>query len=52
MLKEAVKEGRLTKPVVIPMQVKFTEKEQDLYNTYSTKIGNISTRFKRYDATQ
>ena len=51
MLDEAVKDGRLTKPVVIPMKVKFTEKEQDLYDSCSTKIKNISTRFKRYDAT-
>ncbi len=51
MLKEAVKEGRLTKPVVIPLKVKLTEKEQDLYDTCSTKIKNISNRFKKYDAT-
>ncbi|MGC1928820.1 MAG: helicase-related protein, partial [Candidatus Nitrosopolaris sp.] len=51
MLDEAVKEGRLTKPVAIPLKVKFTEKEQDLYDSCSTKIKNISTRFKRYDAT-
>ena len=51
MLDEAVKEGRLTKPVVIPLKVKFTEKEQDLYDSCSTKIKNISRRFKRYDAT-
>jgi superfamily II DNA or RNA helicase len=51
MLNEAVKEGRLTKPVVIPLKVKFTEKEQDLYDSCSTKIRNISTRFKRYDVT-
>ena len=51
MLKEAIEDKRLAKPVVIPMQVKFTEKEQKLYDTYSTKIKNISTRFKRYDAT-
>jgi superfamily II DNA or RNA helicase len=51
MLKEAIKEGRLTKPVVIPMQVSFTDEEQELYDTYSTKIRNISSRFKRYDAT-
>ena len=51
MLNEAVKEGRLTKPVVIPLKVKFTEKEQILYDSCSTKIRNISTRFKRYDAT-
>jgi superfamily II DNA or RNA helicase len=51
MLNEAVNEGSLTKPVVIPLKVKFTEKEQDLYDSFSTKIRNISTRFKRYDAT-
>jgi superfamily II DNA or RNA helicase len=51
MLNEAVKEGKLTKPVVIPLKVKFTEQEQDLYDSCSTKIRNISTRFKRYDAT-
>ncbi|MFY9872412.1 MAG: DEAD/DEAH box helicase family protein [Candidatus Nitrosopolaris sp.] len=51
MLDEAVKEGRLTKPVVIPLKVKFTEKEQDLYDSCSTKIKNISRCFKRYDAT-
>jgi hypothetical protein len=51
MLNMPVKEGRLTKPVVIPLKVKFTEKEQDLYDTCYTKIRNISTRFKRYNAT-
>jgi superfamily II DNA or RNA helicase len=51
MLKEAVKEGRLTKPVVIPIKVKLTEKEQVLYDICSTKIKNISNRFKKYDAT-
>jgi superfamily II DNA or RNA helicase len=51
LLKEAVKDKRLTKPVVIPMKVKFTEKEQHLYDTCSKKIRNISIRFKRYDAT-
>lgn len=49
MLKEAVEDGRLTRPVVIPLKVKLTEKEQDLYNVCSTKIKNISTRFKKYD---
>ena len=39
MLKEAVKEGRLTKPVVIPMQVKFTDEEQELYDTTLQKLG-------------
>jgi superfamily II DNA or RNA helicase len=51
MLREAVKDKRLTKPVIIPMKVKFTEEEQNLHDMYSTKIKNISSRFKRYDAT-
>ena len=50
MLKEAVEDGRLTKPVIFPIKVKLTEKEQKLYDSYSTKIKNISTRFNRYDA--
>jgi superfamily II DNA or RNA helicase len=50
MLKEAVQDGRLTKPVVIPIRVKLTTAEQQLYDNHSTKIKNISTRFKRYDA--
>ena len=49
MLKEAVEDKRLTKPVVIPVKVKFTEKEQKLYDSCSTKIKNISSRFNRYD---
>jgi superfamily II DNA or RNA helicase len=50
MLKEAVEDGRLTKPIVIPIKVKLTAKEQQLYDNHSTKIKNISARFKRYDA--
>src|SRR5437763_812627 len=50
MLREAVEDDRLTKPVVIPVKVKLTEKEQKLYDSCSTKIKNISTRFNRYDA--
>ncbi|MFL6506837.1 MAG: helicase-related protein [Nitrososphaeraceae archaeon] len=50
MLKEAVEDGRLTKPVVIPIKVKLTTKEQQLYNNHSNKIRNISARFKRYNA--
>jgi len=50
MLKEAVEDGRLTKPVVIPIKVKLTTKEQQLYDNHSNKIRNISARFKRYDA--
>src|SRR5919206_601756 len=48
MLKEAVQDGRLTKPVVIPIKVKLTEEERKSYDIFSTKIKNISDRFKRY----
>lgn len=50
LLKEAVQDGRLTKPMVIPIKVKLTTSEQQLYDNHSTKIKNISSRFKRYDA--
>ena len=50
LLKEAVEDGRLTRPVVIPIKVKLTEEERKLYDIFSTKIKNISDRFKRYDA--
>jgi superfamily II DNA or RNA helicase len=50
MLKEAVEDGRLTRPVVVAIKVNLTEQEQKLYDSYSTKIKNISARFKRYDA--
>ena len=33
MLKEAVEDGRLTRPVVIPIKVSLTEKEQKLYES-------------------
>jgi superfamily II DNA or RNA helicase len=50
MLKEAVDDGRLAKPVVIPIKVELTAKEQQQYDTHSAKIKNISARFKKYDA--
>jgi superfamily II DNA or RNA helicase len=50
MLKEAVEDGRLTRPVVVAIKVNLTEQEQKLYDSCSTKIKNISARFKRYDA--
>src|SRR6478752_3429333 len=49
-VKKAVKDKRLAKPVVIPIKVNLTEKEQKDYDMYSTKIKNISNKFKRYDA--
>jgi superfamily II DNA or RNA helicase len=49
-IKNAVDDKRLAKPIVIPLKVNLTEKEQDDYDTYSTKIKKISNRFKKYDA--
>ncbi len=50
LIKDAVADGRLAKPVIIPVKVKLTEREQKSYNEYSMKIRTISARFKRYDA--
>jgi superfamily II DNA or RNA helicase len=49
LIKDAVADGRLTKPVIIPVKVNLTEKEQKAYDEYSMKIKTISGRFKRYD---
>ncbi len=49
-IKNAVDDKRLAKPIVIPLKVNLTEKEQNDYDTYSAKIKKISNRFKKYDA--
>jgi superfamily II DNA or RNA helicase len=49
-IKRAVSDKRLAKPIVIPVKVSLTEKEQQDYDTFSSKIKKISNRFKRYDA--
>ncbi len=49
-IKNAVDDKRLAKPIVIPLKVNLTEKEQNNYDTYSAKIKRISNRFKKYDA--
>ncbi|MDN5845001.1 MAG: DEAD/DEAH box helicase family protein [Candidatus Nitrosocosmicus sp.] len=49
-LREAVIDNRLAKPVIIPISVSLTDKEVIEYDTYCTKIKNISNKFKRYDA--
>ncbi len=50
LIKDAVADGRLAKPLITPVQVNLTEKEQKTYDEYSRKIKTISARFKRYDA--
>ena len=47
---KAVNDKRLAKPIVIPLKVHLTEKEQKDYDTYTSKIKKISYRFKKYDA--
>jgi superfamily II DNA or RNA helicase len=42
MIKEAVKDKRLARPVVIPIKVDLTFDEQKIYNECSAKIRNIS----------
>jgi superfamily II DNA or RNA helicase len=48
-IREAVSDRRLAKPVVIPIKVNLTEKESKEYDIFTSKIKNISNRFKRYD---
>jgi superfamily II DNA or RNA helicase len=42
MIREAVKDKRLARPIVIPIKVDLTYDEQKTYNECSTKIRNIS----------
>ncbi len=42
MIRDAVKDKRLARPVVIPIKVNLTHNEQKIYNECSTKIRNIS----------
>ena len=49
-IRDAVKDGRLARPIIIPLRVNLTDKEQKEYDSCSTKIKNISNRFKRSDA--
>jgi superfamily II DNA or RNA helicase len=50
LIKDAVIDGRLARPIIRPVQVNLTKKEQKMYDEYSIKIKTISARFKRYDA--
>ena len=49
-IRKAVNDKRLAKPIVIPLKVSLSEKEQNDYDTYTSKIKKISNRFKKYDA--
>lgn len=52
LIKDAVRDGRLARPVIFPVKVNLTKREQKAYVQYSQRIRNISARFKRYDAKQ
>jgi superfamily II DNA or RNA helicase len=49
-IKDAVKDRRLARPIIIPLKVDLTHEEQKIYDSCSAKIKNISNRFKKYDA--
>jgi superfamily II DNA or RNA helicase len=50
LIKDAVLDGRLARPIINPVKVSLTEQERKTYDEYTMKIRTISARFKRYDA--
>jgi superfamily II DNA or RNA helicase len=42
MIRDAVQDGRLANPIVIPIKSKLTIEEKELYNSYSHRIRKIS----------
>jgi superfamily II DNA or RNA helicase len=42
MVKDAVQDGRLAKPILIPIKAKLTFEEKNLYRTYTNRIRKIS----------
>ena len=49
MIRDAVQDGRLAKPIVIPIKAKLTFEEKMLYNSYSNKIRKISNELNVSD---
>ncbi len=49
MIKDAVTDGRLAKPIVKPVEVSFTSEEQKSYDNASTAIKDISRKLQAYD---
>ncbi len=49
LIKDAVTDGRLAKPVVKPVQVNFTPEEQKAYDEASAAIKDISRKLQTYD---
>src|SRR3712207_8949386 len=50
MIKDAVTDGRLAKPIVKPVEVSFTSEEQRSYDEASAAIKDISRKLQAYDA--
>ncbi|HKX81403.1 MAG TPA: helicase-related protein, partial [Nitrososphaera sp.] len=49
MIKDAVNDGRLAKPVVIPVEVDFTPEERSSYEEASAMIKEISMKLRTFD---
>jgi superfamily II DNA or RNA helicase len=49
MIKDAVTDGRLAKPIVKPVEVSFTSEEQKRYDEASSAIKDISRKLQAYD---
>src|SRR5581483_1441539 len=49
MIKDAVTDGRLARPVVQPIEVSFSPEEQKIYNEASDAIKDISRKLQAYD---
>jgi superfamily II DNA or RNA helicase len=49
-VKDAVRDGRLARPVILPIKVRLTGAERRIYHDCSSSITNISNRLNRYDA--
>src|SRR5574341_683430 len=49
MIRDAVSDGRLARPVVIEEKVKFTDQEQKIYDEASSTIKDISRKLQAYE---
>jgi superfamily II DNA or RNA helicase len=49
LISEAVQDGRLAKPIVIPVRTRLTTEEKSLYNSYSNEIRKISNELNISD---
>jgi superfamily II DNA or RNA helicase len=49
LIKDAVTDGRLAKPQIVPIAVNFTDSEKKIYNETSTKISYLSRKLGVFD---